>query len=622
MYRNEAVRCGSLCICLFALAGCGNGPEASSTQEERLAPKVAPSRADVSAATPVLNTFISTSIEIDQLGSGVSPDDANLFTGPDPADGTASVQKPVGGPTPFIDWDDLGGDLANHKLSDATTGKDPTSFPQSNECVGSSQVLSKMDLTYVGVANNSTFAYFAVQRANNNGDAGYYWLFTRKAPHLNQGQAPCKADQQRLLYDISGPGGGASGDVLLAGHFHPNGSPLLRVFHATRDQNNTTAVDAVDFTSSLWSEDPSGVAAVAVNTTPTAPGSWGSTGVIGMVGGNLDTEIFAEAAVPISIFTGGSLCGANFFGSVITRSSGSGGTSPDLKDLTGPALFNFGSPSATASLTATCGLSVNFQVTSATGFDGKPIVNPSCSWSFDNGAATASTCSGAIDLPAGTHSATVTVSDPNAASCAATAVTNQVTNFSPPAVTPALGATCTNSFTYDATASGGTGSFSYAWSFSGGGTVNPASSTTKSGSVSVGTGGVSYTGAITVTDTGRSDGLTCTASAQANVTPLSPLAIRISPSATGVSCPGMTSDAVTYHATVSGGSGVNTISWTGNPALSCSGADCLIDPSDSAFCHAQSLFATVTDANALCGSKDSTAQTYTKVTSVTATNLP
>jgi len=218
MYRNEAVRCGSLCICLFALAGCGNGPEASSTQEERLAPKVAPSRADVSAATPVLNTFISTSIEIDQLGSGVSPDDANLFTGPDPADGTASVQKPVGGPAPFIDWDDLGGDLANHKLSDATTGKDPTSFPQSNECVGSSQVLSKMDLTYVGVANNSTFAYFAVQRANNNGDAGYYWLFTRKAPHLNQGQAPCKADQQRLLYDISGPGGGASGDVLLGGH--------------------------------------------------------------------------------------------------------------------------------------------------------------------------------------------------------------------------------------------------------------------------------------------------------------------------------------------------------------------------------------------------------------------
>src|SRR5439155_25259792 len=115
-------------------------------------------------------------------------------------------------------------------------------------------------------------------------------------------------------------------------------------------------------------------------------------------------------------------------------------------------------------------------------------------WSFDNGAATASGCSGAIDLPAGTHTATVSVSDPNAASCNATAATNQVTNFNPPAVTPSLAATCNNSFTYDASASGGTGSFSYAWAFSGGGTVNPPSSTTKSGSVSVGTGPGSQSG--------------------------------------------------------------------------------------------------------------------------------
>ena len=104
--------------------------------------------------------------------------------------------------------------------------------------------------------------------------------------------------------------------------------------------------------------------------------------------------------------------------------------------------------------------------------------------------------------------------------------------------------------------------------------------------------------------------------------PLSPLTISISPSATALSCPGMTSDAVTYHATVGGGSGVNAIAWTGNPTLSCSGSDCLINPSDSTFCYSQSLFATVTDANALCGSKDSQSQTYTKVTSVTATNNP
>ena len=43
-----------------------------------------------------------------------------------------------------------------------------TSFPRSNECVGSSQVLSKMELTYVASANNEKYAYFAVQRSNVN----------------------------------------------------------------------------------------------------------------------------------------------------------------------------------------------------------------------------------------------------------------------------------------------------------------------------------------------------------------------------------------------------------------------------------------------------------------------
>ena len=272
-------------------------------------------------------------------------------------------------------------------------------------------------------------------------------------------------------------------------------------------------------------------------------------------------------------------------------------------------------------------MSVQYQVTSATGLDGNPIANPSCSWSFDNGAATASGCSGSIDLPAGTHTATVIVTDPSGPSCSATAVTNQVTNFAPPAVVPSLTATCNDSFAYDATASGGTGSFSYAWAFSGGGTVNPSSSNTKSGSVTVGTGGVSYTGSVTNTDTGRGDGLTCTANASANVTPFSPLAIAIAPNAGPQSCPGMSSDAVNFHATVSGGSGSFALAWSGSPALTCANgsngtADCLVDPDNSAFCAAQTLHATVTDALAICGSKDSQNQTYAKVTTVTVTNGP
>jgi hypothetical protein len=178
-------------------------------------------------AGTTLNTRISEFVEIDQLNASPAPEDANLVTGPD-SDGSASRQFPGAGT--FIDWNELGvaARKANHLLIDAndSRGRDPTSFPRSNECVGPSQVLSKMDLTYISAANNSQYAYFGVQRSNNNGDAGYYWVFTKKTPHMTAGQAPCQADEKRLVYDFS------AGDVLLAGHFKPNGAPLLRVFKA------------------------------------------------------------------------------------------------------------------------------------------------------------------------------------------------------------------------------------------------------------------------------------------------------------------------------------------------------------------------------------------------------
>src|SRR5438128_11052468 len=153
MFRVQVSTYAASCITLLAITGCDGGAERTTTADH-MAAKEAPSRTDTAAAPPVLNTFINASIEIDQLGSGVTPDDANLFVGADPADGTASAQKPTGGPANFIDWTDLGNDLGNHRILDATTGKDPTSFPQSNECVGPSHVLSQMDLTYVRAANN------------------------------------------------------------------------------------------------------------------------------------------------------------------------------------------------------------------------------------------------------------------------------------------------------------------------------------------------------------------------------------------------------------------------------------------------------------------------------------
>lgn len=573
------------------------------------------------AVDPVLNTFITDSIQIDQKTPGsLSPEDANLFTGNDLADGTPSFNVPAGGPGSYIDWQNLGGDLTNHRLLDLNlaSGKDPTSFPQANECVASSQVLSKMDLTYIASANNNQYAYFAVQRSNNNGDAGYYWLFTKLQPHQNPGEAPCKAGQTRLLYDISAPGGGSLGDVLLAGHFHPNGTPLLRVFHAKKNVSNLSAVGAIDFTdATLWQEDPAGVAAVAVNTTATSPGDFGSAGVIASTGGNLDAEIFAEAAVPISVFTGGSLCDSTFYGSVITRSSGSGGSSPDLKDLAGPALFNFGGITGTASLTPTCGLSAGFEA-SVIALKGQSVGRATCAWSFSDGSS-ATGCTGSQGLPTGTHTGTVTITDPTSG-CSDTVETDPVTLFGPLSVSANLTGGCNSSFSYDATVTGGSdpSSVSFAWLFSGGGTTTPSSSSVKSGSVAVGTGGVSYTGNLTITDTARSDGLTCTATASNTVAPLAPLAINLSITAQPDACPAMVSDAVTYQANPSGGTGSYDLSWS-DPL--CSGTSCIVDPTDSTFCFSQNLTATASDPSGVCPSVTSAPATYTKTTTVNATTL-
>jgi hypothetical protein len=567
---------------------------------------------------PVLNTFILDSVQIDQkIPVSLSPEDANLLSGADSADGTPSFNFPEGGPGSYIDWNELGADMANHRLLDlnSSSGKDSSSFPLSNECIGPSQVLSKMDLTYIASANNNQFAYFAVQRSNNSGDAGYYWLFTKLQPKQILGQAPCKTTQSRLLYDISGPSGGSTGDVLLSGHFHPNGTPLLRVFHAKTNISNVSAVNAIDFTdTTLWTEDPAGVAAVAINTTPTAPGSFGAAGVLAVANGNLDAEIFAETAVPLSVFTGNSTCGSTFYGSVITRSSGSGGTSPDLKDLAGPALFNFGGITAQAKLTPTCGLKAGFEA-SAAGFNGQAVQNPQCMWTFDNGS-TSSSCTGFQNLPSGLHSATVKLTDP-ASGCSDTVAAASINVFPPLAVSATLIGGCQSSFTYDASVTGGSNSSSlgYNWSFSGGSSVSPTASVTKAGKVIVGQGGISYTGNVTVTET-RSAGLVCTANASSEVKPYSPLAVQLLVVTPPAACPMITSDAVAYIANPSGGTGHYSYIWT-DPI--CNGITCTIDPADSSFCFNGALSVTVADSDGICASVTSAPATYTKTTTVSGT---
>jgi len=425
---------------------------------------------DPSSATTTLNTRISQNLEIDMVTSG--PDDANLTRG---VAGEPDYQKP-GANSSWIDWTDLGSDAQNHLLKDlnGAKGRDPSSFPRSVACVGASQVLSKMDLTYVAAANNNTYAYFAVQRSDNNGDAGYYWVFTKKAPRMKAGEAPCQADEQHLVYDIT------AGDVLIGGHFSGSGGALVKVWKANKDEASVDAVSAIDFTNARWTDGSSAVAAAAINTTPTPPGSFGSDGVGALKNGNLDVNVFAEAAIDLSVFTGGANnCGATYYGSVITRSSGSGGTTPDLKDLAGPALFNFGTASASAQVTGGCTGKLHL-VGGGTGPDGQPMNNPTCSWSISDGSTVVQSGISGCDtysdtLPGGkSYTATLTINDPV---CGATQAAGSATVYDGLGVTISANNTslsCGDAITYTAHATGGTGTYTYSWGAASGCSANSA----------------------------------------------------------------------------------------------------------------------------------------------------
>ena len=353
---------------------------------------------------PQLDTLIAEYLEIDRLDeTALDVGDANLFVGLDPADGSASRAFPecATAECEFLDWDDLcQRDLVNHLVADDYGGRDADSFPLKNECVGSSNVLAKMDLTYIASANNSTHAYFAVQRNNNNGDAGYYWLFTHTVPSCEQDLDVCKADQCRLLYDISGPGSNVSGDVLIAGQFHPGSGVVVRVYQAITDSPATPAGAAINYEdTSLWQEVVLDGIHGAVNLTATDPGACGAEGVSSkaLIDGNMAEEIFAEASVPLSVFTGDSLCGAQFYGTVISRPSGAGGSSPDLKDLAGPAAFNFGELTAEGSLAPSCDhRQFSYQLDALTGPGVDGLENVNCDWTFTHkgDATTCDTASG------------------------------------------------------------------------------------------------------------------------------------------------------------------------------------------------------------------------------------
>jgi hypothetical protein len=239
------------------------------------------------------------------------------------------------------------------------------------------------------------------------------------------------------------------------------------------------------------------------------------------------------------------------------------------------------------------------------------------SWVFTDstGAQVGTSSSPSGDFPvagSGAYTGTLTITDSR--SCPATA-TSHATVYPSITVSPSLTGGCQSQFSYDATVTGGSGLFTYQWSFND--PLNTTSTTKSGGPISTGalaTGGGTFTGKLTATDTATG----CTASNSASTHVYSPIAVAITPSAAGASCPSIATDQVTYSSTVTGGSGSFSYAWNGSGVAACSGTSCLINP-NGAFFYSASFTLTVSDAPASqCTAATSAPGNYSKVTTVTA----
>lgn len=454
---------------------------------------------------------------------------------------------------------------------------------------------SKYDIVQAYVANNQDMLFFGMERRGNNGTTFFDFEFNQLAPGSEgcpaNTQIPCRSEGD-VLFGFEMQGSGGSGSA----------TPYIFTWDGTAFVPGT----------------PTGMVSSINTLATTAGGPWGHVDSHGdWVLGPLDRFQFAEAAAPIALLPGVDACGGEAFVQVRTRSSAT--DTSDLKDTTRIFHYQFLNLSAEAGLDPTCeeGFAYHAQ---GLGVDGEPLPNATCAWTFSNGA-TSSTCSGVLAAPPGTYTGTVVISDASLPGCGATVETDPVTVYAALGVDAQLDATCSSSFDYLATVTGGSSAgVAYGWHFSGGGSTTPSSSTSPSGSVLVGTPGVAYTGSVIVTDlrTDLPPG-TCTAFDGSGATPYAPIMVSISPSDSSIMCTGIEAagDDVTYTAAVTGGDGSYVYSWHGCTPLN---GSCVVDPADTDFCAEASVYVTVDDGSSLCAAQNSETESYAKVTIVTSTN--
>jgi hypothetical protein len=263
----------------------------------------------------------------------------------------------------------------------------------------------------------------------------------------------------------------------------------------------------------------------------------------------------------------------------------------------------------TANLTGACDLKIGYGSTVSGGSGAYTYA-----WSFTPGTGAASNPNGAggtfTATTGGTYIGAVTIADArtDGASCSITR-SDSAETWAKLGVSADLTGGCSSSFSYAATVSGGSpAGVAYAWTFPGIG-----SSAAQSGDIALGQqppGGTGVSGSVQVVDL-RGDGAQCAASSSDNAQVFSPIAVHLTPSATSATC----ADAITYSATITGGPASPILTWNG---ASCSGASCTVR--EAGFCGTRSLSLAVSDGSGICAAAASETETYTKVTTVSASD--
>lgn len=387
---------------------------------------------------------------------------------------------------------------------------------------------AKYDITQAYIANTATsntsgYLFFGMERRGNDGTTAFDFEFNAKAPAAGSRYVPTRTVGD-VLFTFEMQGSGSSGSAV-PHVFTWNGSAYI-------EQTNLAAGEVV----------------TSINNAPTPGAPWGFVNSKGnwtdssatSASGMLPNFEFAEAAVKIGAggvaLPGVGACGGVAYSEVRTRSSAT--DTSDLKDTTKIFPFNFGSPTAAATLAALCpptqGSAPQFSYDGRASTDSSGNTNSSnlsYSWNISvaptsvtlsgggvAGTATAgqytSTASnGTVDVifPADTTVTQASVTVKNTVSengaCSNSTGNLTVTVYRGLGATATLAPTCGFGVSYSSSVSGGLAPYTYSWAFykvgagTGGSDLQVGTSTSASGTFDATSSGAgSYYGKLTVTD--------------------------------------------------------------------------------------------------------------------------